>query len=214
MLKIKQFAFNFFEENTYLVWDSDSLLAIVIDPGMLFDKEVLMFDNVVQQLGLKINLVVQTHLHLDHCFGANHIAQKYSVDIAAHPDDAVFGKTIADQCARFGIRADIQPVQISRPLHHGDIITVGNFAIEVRHLPGHSPGGLAFFSKEANTVFSGDSLFQGSIGRTDLAGGSFDDLREAIRSRLFTLPAETVVYPGHDEPTTIGKEMKGNPYFR
>lgn len=213
MLKIKQFAFNFFEENTYLVWDSDSLLAIVIDPGMLFDKEVLMFDNEVQQLGLKINLVVQTHLHLDHCFGANHIAQKYSVDIAAHPDDAVFGKTIADQCARFGIRADIQPVQISRPLHHGDIITVGNFALEVRHLPGHSPGGLAFFSKEANTVFSGDSLFKQSIGRTDLLGGDLTQLLQSIQTQLFTLPQNTTVLPGHGPSTTIISEINSNPYL-
>lgn len=213
MLKIKQFAFNFFEENTYLVWDDATGEAVAIDPGMLFDKERDAFDREVEHLGLTLKLVLQTHLHLDHCFGSNHVAKSFGVPIAAHEADAVFGTTIADQCARFGIKMAMEPVQITRPLSAGDHIALGECTLQVLHVPGHSPGGLAFYCPQAGVVFSGDSLFRRSIGRTDLLGGSLDELLQSIQQQLFTLPESTIVYSGHGPSTTIGEELRLNPFL-
>lgn len=103
---------------------------------------------------------------------------------------------------------------ILKKLRDGDIITFGNTQLEAIHVPGHSPGSIVFYCKEAHCIFSGDVLFQGSIGRADLTGGNFDELREHICSRLFVLPPDTVVYPGHGDPTTVGAEKANNPFFR
>lgn len=213
MLKIKAFAFNFFEENTYLLWDDASLEAVVIDPGMLFDEERQAFDNEVKSLGVTLKMVLQTHLHLDHCFGTNYLVDEYGVEVAAHPADAPLGEGIADQCARFGIRIPIAPVRITRPLADGDQITVGEHVIQVLHVPGHSLGGLAFYCRDIATVFSGDSLFSGSIGRVDLPGGSMLQLLQSIQTQLFSLPDSTTVFSGHGPSTTVGEEKRSNPYF-
>lgn len=213
MLKLKAFAFNFFEENTYLVWDEATKEAVVIDPGMLFDDERHTFDNEVKSLGLTVRMVLQTHLHLDHCFGTNHLVEEYGVEVAAHPADAPLGKTIGEQCARFGIRIPVSPVNITRPLADGEQITVGEHVIKVLHVPGHSLGGVAFYCEDIATVFSGDSLFSGSIGRTDLPGGSMPQLLQSIKLQLLTLPGTTTVLPGHGPATTIAEEQRSNPYF-
>lgn len=213
MLKIKVFAFNFFDENTYLLWDDATKDAVVIDPGMLFDDERETFDNEVDSLGLKVKTVLQTHLHLDHCFGTNHVVETYGAEVAAHPADAFLGETIVDQCARFGIRIPLQPVRITRPLAAGDQITVGEYVIKALHVPGHSPGGVAFYCEDIATVFSGDSLFRGGIGRTDLPGGSLPLLLQSIKEQLFSLPDDTVVLSGHGPSTTVGEEKRSNPYF-
>lgn len=213
MLKVKAFAFNFFEENTYLVWDDATKEAVVIDPGMLLDDERETFDNEVYSLGLKAKTVLQTHLHLDHCFGTNHVVETYGAEVAAHPADAFLGETIGDQCARFGIRIPLQPVRITHPLAAGDQIAVGEHVIKVLHVPGHSPGGVAFYCEDMATVFSGDSLFRGGIGRTDLPGGSMSQLLQSIKSQLLTLPASTLVRSGHGPATTIAEEQRSNPYF-
>ena len=107
-----------------------------------------------------------------------------------------------------------KPVPLGKYLHDGDIITFGHTKLEAIHVPGHSPGSLVYYCKEDNCMFSGDVLFQGSIGRADLSGGNFDELIDHICSRLFVLPNETVVYPGHGAPTTIGMEKAENPFFR
>lgn len=213
MLKIKVFAFNFFDENTYLLWDDATKDAVVIDPGMLFDQERQTFDNEAKSLGVKLKMVLQTHMHLDHIFGTNHLVEEYGVEVAAHPADAFLGETLADQCKRFGIRIPLQPVRITRPLAAGDQITVGEHVIKVLTVPGHSAGGLAFYCQDIATVFSGDSLFSGSIGRTDLPGGSMPLLLQSIKEQLFSLPDDTVVLSGHGPSTTVGEEKRSNPYF-
>jgi len=106
------------------------------------------------------------------------------------------------------------PVPLGKYIFDGDIITFGNTQLEAIHVPGHSPGSIVYYCKEDHCIFSGDVLFQGSIGRADLTGGNFDELREHICSRLFVLPPDTVVYPGHGDPTTVGAEKANNPFFR
>ena len=118
------------------------------------------------------------------------------------------------QSRMFGFQLPEPPVPLGTYLHDGDIITFGHTELEAIHVPGHSPGSLVYYCAAEHCMFSGDVLFQGSIGRADLAGGNFDELIEHICSRLFILPSETVVYPGHGAPTTIGTEKAENPFFR
>jgi glyoxylase-like metal-dependent hydrolase (beta-lactamase superfamily II) len=214
MLNIKQFVFNPFDENTYIIIDADTNKAAVVDPGMFNEREQLEFDNFVAQSGITIEMVINTHLHLDHSFSINYVCQKYGVKLAAHPDDAPLGRAIKEQGSRFGfVKRNDAPVEIDSPLKHGDVLTLGNTTLKILHVPGHSPGGIAIYSAEDEIVFSGDSLFCGSIGRTDLAGGSQVQLLNSIRSSLLSLPDNTIVLPGHGPHTTIASEKSNNPYL-
>jgi len=177
MLKITQLVFNPFDENTYVIVDADTNKAAVIDPGMYNEREQREFDDFVAHSGVSLELIVNTHLHLDHSFGINYLRQKYGIKLAAHPDDAALGRAIKEQGMRFGFRKrEDAPVEIDMPLSHGDEITIGSAKLKVLHVPGHSQGGIALYSAADGVVFSGDSLFCGSIGRTDLAGGDQSQL--------------------------------------
>ena len=213
MLTLKKFEFNPFGECTYLLMDEVSRDTIVVDPGMLYAEECELFDKFVADNKQNITLVFNTHLHLDHIFGDNHVKNKYGVKIAGHPDDAFKGRTLARQGERFGLRLPENPVEIDIPLSDGDTLTLGTETLHVIHVPGHSPGGLALYYPEGKFVLVGDSLFCGSIGRTDLNGGSYPQLIKSIEDRLMTLPADTKVYPGHGPSTTIDQERLSNPYI-
>ena len=212
MLKVKQFVFNMFGVNTYLVIDPDSKEAAVIDPGMYGSDEQKEFDDYVKTNNLKIIEVINTHLHLDHCFGDNYVKDKYGVKVAANIADAPLGADITTQMRRFGGRDAVKGVTIDVPLEDGDIITIGKERLVVITVAGHSPGGIALYSSDGNFVIAGDSLFRRSIGRTDLPGGNQRQLIDNIRKKLFTLPDDTMVLPGHDRFTTIGDEKMANPF--
>lgn len=215
MLEIKQFAFGPFGVNTYIVYDPETLEAIAVDPGMVNPGEYRLFDDFILSHGLKLTQVVNTHLHLDHCFGDNYVRDKYGVPVKAHPADAPLGEALKNQCAMFGLCGpDDSPVKIDIPLHDGDSVCVGTYPLKVIHVPGHSPGGIALYSGECNFAIVGDSLFRGSIGRTDLPGGDYSTLVNAVADRLMPLPDSTLVLTGHDMSTTIGKERQSNPYIR
>lgn len=214
MLEIKQFAFGPFGVNTYIVYDPDTLQAIAVDPGMTNPGEQRLFDNFIADHRLTLTQIVNTHLHLDHCFGDNYVRDRYGVQVKAHPADAPLGEAIAQQCAMFGVSGpDARPVVIDVPLSNGDTITIGRYTLSVIHVPGHSLGGIALYCKECNFVIVGDSLFRGSIGRTDLPGGDHATLIHAVKDKLMTLPASTLVLPGHDMSTTISRELRSNPYL-
>lgn len=214
MLRIKQFAFNPFEELTYVVSDESTGDAIVIDPGMVGQREIDAFDSYIADNKLHLTGIVNTHLHLDHCFGANYVKGRYGVPVNAHAADGPLGATVDQQASRFGMKIPSGNVTIDAPLKAGDTITVGSETLEVLHVPGHTPGGLAFYSPSGKFVIVGDSLFRGSIGRTDLPGGDHATLIKAIKTQLLTLPPDTLVLSGHGDPTTIGEEAARNPYLR
>ncbi len=214
MLKIKQFIFNPFDESTYLIIDSDTRDAIVVDPGMAVAAEQDRFDEFVLQNGLNIKGLINTHLHLDHCFGANRVKSRYGVKMSAHPADAPLGKSVAEQVRRFGMRIDTDAVEIDRPLMDGDTVELGGEKLQVIHTPGHTPGGICFYCQSGKFLIAGDTLFKGSIGRTDLPGGSHTQLIESVNGRLFTLPGDTLVLPGHGPSTTISAEKSTNPFAR
>lgn len=215
MLKIKKFVVNPFGMNCYIVYDPVSKDAVVVDPGISSVPEANLFDDFVEHEGLKIKQIVNTHLHLDHCFGNNYVRSKYGVKIAAHPADALLGKRIDAQARQFGIRmSDDSSVEIDVPLAEGDTIEIGSDTLMVLHVPGHSPGSIALYSPTDKFVIVGDVLFRGSIGRTDLAGGDHSTLITSIQNKLLTLPDDTQVLPGHEAPTTIGREKMSNPFIR
>lgn len=216
MLKVKQFCFNPFAVSTFLLYDTDTLDAAVIDPGMVNDNERRIFDSVIKENHLKLTQIVNTHLHLDHCFGDNYVKSSYGVPVKANPADAFLGKALPAQAAGFGMSRPegFEPVEIDVELNQGDTITVGNFNLQVLHVPGHSPGSIALYCAEGGFVIGGDVLFHGGIGRTDLQGGDLPTLLKSIREKLLTLPEETKVLPGHDVFTTIASEKRSNPYLR
>lgn len=212
MLDIKRLEVNPFGENTYLLIDSATKKAAVVDPGMMNASEERLFDKAVADSGAKLTQIINTHMHLDHCFGANYVKQAYGVPLKAHPGDANMGLDIAGQMAKFGMRGG-KPVSIDVELADGDVISIGDSRLQVIHVPGHSEGGIALYYKEGNIVLTGDSLFHGSVGRTDLLGGNHAQLIDSIRRKLLPLPADTLALPGHGGPTTIGRESTSNPYL-
>lgn len=212
MIRIKQFVFNNFGVNTYLLIDEATRDAAVVDPAMASQGEYRIFDTYVADSGIHLTRIINTHLHLDHCFGLNYVKDKYGVSVMAHPADALLGQHMAEQCRRFGMRWQGGPVLIDTPLADGDTVEIGQSSQHVIHVPGHSPGSIALYLPDEKLLLSGDTLFRGSVGRTDLEGGSQSRLLESVRTRLYTLPDDVSVFPGHDRPTTIGTEKKYNPF--
>lgn len=202
-----------FPVNCYVLWD-ETKEAVVIDPGCFYEEEKQKLKDFITGNGLKVKEVLNTHLHLDHIFGNPFMLQEFGLHARANQADEFWLESAPKQSRMFGFQLKEEPVPLGEYLHDGDTVTFGNTTLEAIHVPGHSPGSLVFYCKEDNCMFSGDVLFQGSIGRADLTGGNFDELREHICSRLFVLPNETVVYPGHGAPTTIGIEKVENPFFR
>ena len=215
MLKIKQFAFNPFGENTYVLFDTETKDALVVDPGMTSPQEFSLFDSFIEQNGLKITQIVNTHLHLDHCFGDNYVRDRYGAKVYAHAADAPLGASLAMQARQFGMvpPEGSAPVEIDVKLTDGDTLSLGSHKLTVIHVPGHSPGGIALYCPEGRFAFVGDSIFCGSIGRTDLPGGSHEELLSNLRGKILTLPDDTTLLTGHDRATTVAREKAGNPYL-
>lgn len=202
-----------FGVNTYLITDKDTGDTAVIDPGMIDAAEKREFDDYVSANNLKITQIINTHLHLDHCFGDNYVRDKYGVKVAANINDQPLGDDIPAQMARFGGRIKADPVKIDVALKDGDIIKIGDSELRVITTPGHSPGGISLYSAEGGFLISGDTLFRFGVGRTDLPGGDHNTLIKSIREKLMTLPDATKVLPGHDRFSTIADERRHNPYI-
>lgn len=203
-----------FGVNTYVVWDEDSREAIVVDPGMIDEEERKALDDFITKNSLKITGIVNTHIHVDHCFGDDYVKTNYSTHVMAGSADAPMGKNLPQQAARFGITNLASPVSIDRNLVQGDKVKIGSSYLDVLQVPGHSPGSIALYSPEQKFVIVGDALFERSIGRTDLPGGSQRQLIDSIKTHLLTLPDDVVVLSGHGNPTTIGQERLHNPFIQ
>lgn len=211
-MQIKQFEFNPLGENTYVLYD-DSRECVVIDPGCFFPDEKAQLAEFIDGHDLTVKHLINTHLHFDHIFGSAFVEQTYGIRTEAHPADEFMLDGLAQRMQMFGFRGEVTPPTIGRYLHEGDSILFGSQTLDILEVPGHSPGSIAFYNAQQGCIFVGDALFRGSIGRTDLEGGNHQQLLDAIRTKLFTLPPETVVYSGHGPATTIGFEMQHNPFF-
>ncbi len=213
MLKVKCFVCNSFCENSYVVYDSNTKECAIIDAGFYYADEEDAVSDFIERENLRVRHLLNTHLHLDHCFGVTYISEKYSVGLSADNDDEALLKLIPQQCEMFGIKLNAPVPKIKNIIKEGDVITIGNYSLVAISVPGHSPGSLCYYCKEDAILFSGDVLFKESIGRTDLYGGSYKALNENITSKIFTLPDNTIVYCGHGPTTTIGYEKEYNPYL-
>lgn len=199
--------------NTYVVYDPEAKEAAIVDPGMSRKDEFEAMEKFIEREGLKVTHLINTHLHIDHAVADNWVKARYGVPVEAHEADAMLGERIKQQAIMFGVQAEDAAVEIERRLEEGDVVRIGYGELHVLHVPGHSPGSICLYDKEDGFVIVGDALFEGSIGRTDLPGGNHRQLIDAIRSKLLTLPKDTVVLSGHGDATSIGREMEGNPYL-
>lgn len=213
MLKIAKFEFSLFGINTYTVYDPKEGKCVIVDPGMINTEEENAIINFIERNNLTVTHIINTHLHVDHAVGVSFAKKRFGVPVLGHKDDEFLGKRLQMQADAFGIMEKIEDVSIDTYLKEGDIIKVGSGKLEVLHVPGHSPGSIALYDKEDDFVITGDALFQGSVGRTDLPGGNGTQLIKAIRENLLPLPDSTVVYPGHGPATTIGRERAANPFL-
>jgi len=191
--------------NCFIVGCEETLAAAVIDPG---DEP----DRILQALAesnLTVKLIINTHGHFDHVGANKRLKEVTGAPILIHPLDAPLLNQLADSAAAWGMAADNSPPP-DRELQDGDVVTFGKIIFKVIHTPGHTPGGISLYTE--HEVFVGDTLFAGSIGRTDFPGGSFETLKESIQQKLFVLSDDLKVYPGHNQPTTIGVEKRTNPF--
>jgi glyoxylase-like metal-dependent hydrolase (beta-lactamase superfamily II) len=210
MLKIKSFTFNPFQENTYLIYD-EAKEAALIDPGCLDTLEQLELLDFISKENLKVTQLLNTHCHIDHVLGNAWAKNTFRLKLGIHRNEVPVLKSVEVYAPNYGFQG-YESTEADYFLEEGESIQVGNEKLTILFVPGHSPGHVVFYHEDSHQVIGGDTLFRGSIGRTDLPGGNHDLLLQKIKSELFTLPEETIVYPGHGPETTIGFEKKNNPF--
>jgi len=209
---IKTLVFNSFQVNTYVLYDETGE-CVIIDPACYETSEKQVLKAFIESNKLKPSKMIFTHCHIDHVLGSAYLSSEYNLPAFIHRNDEFLWQQTVEYGSLFGLKAN-EPPKISGYFEDGEQIKFGDSVLKALHVPGHSPGSLAYYNQNQRFVMVGDVLFRGSIGRTDLAGGDFDTLIESITTKLFTLPAETTVYSGHGPSTSIGLEMRTNPFFK
>lgn len=212
-MKIQKFEVNLFGENTYIIWDEATGEAAVVDPGMTSSEEFQAIESFLVKNHLNLKAILLTHQHVDHIFGVEQLRKLYGVPVISHSSDSVLGERAVEQARMFHLPMEMPPMIPDRLVNDGDILNLGKEEIYALHAPGHSPGSLLYYIPSAGMLLTGDVLFRGSIGRTDLPGGNYNQLLSSIHKKILTLPPSTIVYPGHGPTTTIADEMRSNPFF-
>lgn len=212
MLHIQSFTFNPVQENTYVLYNEKGS-ACIIDPGCYFSGEEQALKGFIKQNNLTPVLLLNTHCHLDHIFGNRFVYRTWNLTLHLHRLE----KQVLDlgpvQGQLWQLPFDNYDGELVY-IDEGDTVLIGDEPLEIVLTPGHSPGSICFYSKAHKFIIGGDVLFNGSIGRTDLPGGDFKTLEESIKTKLYTLPEDVIVYPGHGDSTTIGDEQKTNPFVK
>jgi hydroxyacylglutathione hydrolase len=212
MIQIHSFVFSPFSENTYVLWDETNE-AVVIDPGCLDQREKEILANFIDTKQLTVKFLLQTHAHLDHVFGSAFVKRKYGVKMLMHRGELPILENVESRAALWGMKG-YEPVEADEFIDESSVIKFGNAILNVLFVPGHAPGHVAFVSHDQRFVIGGDVLFRGSVGRTDFPLCSHADLMHSIETKFLTLPDDYTVYPGHNEPTTIGHERRTNPFLQ
>lgn len=209
-MEIKRVVFNPFRENTYLVWDATNE-AIVIDAGNMSESENAMFKELISSLGVKPVMAVNTHGHFDHTQGVKWLKEEYGVEFACSSKD----KFLIDASSGgvvYGLKCNEVP-EIDIDLDANDVVAFGETQLRVIKTPGHTPGHVVLFNEEERVLFTGDTLFKESIGRTDLPGGDYSWIMKSILEEVVPLGDDVVIYPGHEDSSTIGHETLYNPFI-
>ena len=211
MFQIKVLTFNPVQENTYVLYNEYNE-CIIIDPGCYFDEEKAALKSFIKKNELQPKMLLNTHCHLDHVFGNKFIAEEYKLTLQIHKKEEELLQMAPSSGLLFNLPFDNYKGELIF-LKEGDVVSLRNDTLKVIHAPGHSPGSICFYCEKQHFIISGDVLFKNSIGRTDLPGGSHEDIIRNIREKLFKLPEDVKVYAGHGPETTIGEEMKLNPFL-
>lgn len=210
-MNITKYTVGPFAENTYLLYKGNQ--ALIIDPGFLEDSEYQKVKKHIDDRDAELITIVLTHAHVDHVMGLQRVVDDYDIPVYLSDKDRHLWNNFGSQAAMFGFTSegfsfDPEVLPIT------DEWNIGNFSFNVRYTPGHAPDHVSLYSKSMGIVIAGDALFKEGIGRTDLYKGDFKLLERSIREQLYSLPDDTVVYPGHGDKTTIGHEKKANPFVK
>jgi hydroxyacylglutathione hydrolase len=211
-MECKTFYFNALRTCCYVVYDTTGS-CIIIDPGCFGEKEEQRLVHYLRDNSLTPEYIVNTHAHFDHLMGLRFLHGLYNIPFRLHPLEENNLKRASDIARVFGFQM-IQPECDYTPLEDGEILTYGTSSLKVLHTPGHSPGSVCLYDEQSSRLFTGDLLFAGSVGRTDLPGGDYDLLEKSLSEKIRPLPAQTVVFPGHGPATTLAKELAQNPYLQ
>jgi glyoxylase-like metal-dependent hydrolase (beta-lactamase superfamily II) len=214
MLNVQKYVCNPFQENTYIVSDETGE-CVIIDCGAYYDNERMEVAEYIMNNGLTPVKLICTHGHFDHCMGNDFAYEQYGLKAEVSGKDEYLMNSMPQQAMAFlGIEYERDVPPIGKYLTKDDIVTFGNHQFVILETPGHTPGSITFYCEEEKVAFTGDTLFQMSIGRTDFEGGSYTDMKNSLLNVVAKLPADTVVYSGHGGKTTIGNELAMNPYLR
>ncbi|MDX1956492.1 MAG: MBL fold metallo-hydrolase [Chitinophagaceae bacterium] len=212
MWHVKAFTFNPVQENTYVLYNEEDE-CLIIDPGCYFPEEKDELKTFIDQSGLIPRRLLNTHCHLDHVFGNKFVAETWNLPLHLHPAEQKVLEFAPSSGEMWNLPFENYAGELVFLEEDGEIV-LGPDRLKILFTPGHSPGSVSFYSEADGFVIGGDVLFNGSVGRTDLPGGSFSTLFQSIQTRFFTLPDETRVYSGHGPVTTIGFEKMNNPYVK
>ncbi len=212
-MQIKKFEFNPFDENTYLIWDEETRETAVIDPGCYFQEEENEIEDYISNENLIIKYIINTHCHIDHIFGINFFVQKYNCDYYAPEKDTELLENANEQAKMMGLNFNSE-IKLDKLITEDLILNLGNIKLTFIYTPGHTAGEFCIYNEKEKICLTGDVLFKQGIGRTDLWGGDYNTLMDSITKKLFTLPDEVVIYPGHGDKSEIGFEKSNNPFFR
>ncbi|REC76102.1 MBL fold metallo-hydrolase [Chryseobacterium elymi] len=212
MLQIQGFVFNFASENTYILYNENKN-AWLIDPGNMNEQETQAIESFISENGLKIDKILLTHAHIDHVLGLQWAFDTFKVPVHMHQEDQDVLDMLQASGMRFGFTVDPIKADI-KCINEGEVLDLDGEKFKIYHVPGHSPGSVVYHNEDQKFMISGDVLFEGSIGRTDLYKGNYDQLIGGITNKLFILDDETKVFSGHGNPTTIGFEKQYNPFFK
>lgn len=212
MITIKTFSFNALQENTYVLYD-ETKECVIIDPGCYNKEERDELKSYITNTKLQPVRLLNTHCHIDHVLGNAFVSNTYSLKVETSRVEEMQLRGVKLYAPMYGFNL-YEESEVGNYIEEGDLIAFGNSKLEILSLPGHSPGHLAFLSKDQNFCIGGDVLFRGSIGRADLPGGDFKQLEKSIKTKLYILPDATIIYPGHGPITDIGFEKRHNPYVK
>lgn len=212
MITIETFTFNPYQENTYLLIDENKK-CVIIDPGMHNHVEEQYLKDFIESNSLEPILLFNTHCHIDHVLGNKFVYNQWNLLPSFHEGEVPTLVAVENYAPQMGFRYETSPIPTTF-INEGDLIPFGNYSLQAIYAPGHSPAHLCYYSKDFDFLIGGDVLFRNSIGRTDLPGGNHELLLDNIKNKLYTLPDNTVVYPGHGPTTSIGYEKVNNQFVR